>query len=87
MAGGLTEIRGRLYRFGQDGTQKYGGRVTVHRVEVITEDAYSETRCGSVTCRDFWGPHTISIGDETWIDFFTETTSPLAGYRRLKGRL
>ena len=87
MAGPIARINGRLYRFGQDGTQNYGGRVSVHRIEDLTEETYEESRCGTIQCSDSWGPHTVSTrGDETWIDFFREETSALAGYRRFKGR-
>lgn len=87
MAGPITEIDGRLYRFGQHCTQNYGGHISVHRVEELTEGTYRESRCGSIRCGDSWGPHTVSVwGDETWIDFFSEETSLLAGVRRFKGR-
>lgn len=87
MAGPIALINGRLYRFGQDGTQNYGGRVSVHRIKDLTEETYEESKCGIIQCSDSWGPHTVSIrGDETWIDFFREETSVLAGYRRFKGR-
>ena len=87
MAGPIATIDGRLYRFGQDGTRNYGGRVSVHRIEKLTEETYEESRCGTIQCNDSWGPHTVSNrGNETWIDFFTEETSALAGFRRFKGR-
>ena len=87
MAGPIVKIDGQLYRFGQDGTQNYGGRVTVHRIEELTEETYEESRCGTIQCSDSWGPHTVSNrGNETWIDFFQEETSALAGFRRFKGR-
>jgi hypothetical protein len=87
MAGPIAKIEGRLYRFGQDGTLNYGGRVSVHQIEDLTVETYEESRCGTIQCSDSWGPHTVSSrGDETWIDFFKEETSALAGFRRLKGR-
>lgn len=87
MAGPIALVKGRLYRFGQDVTKNYGGRVAVHRIEILTEDTYEESRCGTIQCSDSWGPHTVSTrGDDTWIDFFKEETSVLAGFRRFKGR-
>jgi hypothetical protein len=87
MAGPIAKIDGQLYRFGQDGTENYGGQVSVHRIEKLSEEAYEESRCGTIQCKDSWGPHTVSTsGNETWIDFFKEETSPLAGFRRFKGR-
>jgi len=87
MAGPIAKIGDRLYRFGQDGTQNYGGRVSMHRIEVLTEEKYGESHCGTIQCSDSFGPHTVSIRDkEICIDFFTEKTTPLAGIRRFKGR-
>ena len=87
MAGPLTSIGGCLYRFGQDGVKKYGGRVTVSRVDVLTEHAYEETVCGSLEFTDCWGPHTVSVsGDDVWVDYFTEVTTPMAGARRFGAR-
>jgi hypothetical protein len=87
MAGPIATIGGRLYRFGQNSTQNYGGQISAHRIEELTEETYEESRCGTIQCNDSWGPHTVSIrGNETWIDFFKEETSPLAGFRRFKGR-
>ncbi|HEX6485156.1 MAG TPA: hypothetical protein VF012_00460 [Nocardioidaceae bacterium] len=87
MAGPLTLIGGCLYRFGQDGVKKYGSRVTVSRVDVLTEHAYEETVCGSLEFTDCWGPHTVSMnGDDVWVDYFTEVTTPMAGVRRFGAR-
>jgi hypothetical protein len=87
MAGPLTRIGGCLYRFGQDGVKKYGGRVTVSRVDVLTEHAYDETVCGSLELTDCWGPHTVSVnGDDVWVDYFTDVTTPMAGVRRFGAR-
>ena len=87
MAGPIAEIGGSIYRFGQDCSRHYGGRVTVHRIDVLTEDAYEESVSGLVECSDAGGPHTVSIsGSEIWIDFFHKKTTPMAGVRRLRAR-
>jgi hypothetical protein len=88
MAGPIVRLGESSYRFGQDGTERYGGRVRVHRVLDLSEASYREEVCGSIRFVDAWGPHTISMhGENLLVDFYDEVTNLGAGWRRLKSRL
>lgn len=87
MAGPMTKIDGRLYRFGQNGTRNYGASVRIHRVRTLTRSDYSEEECGSIGIADGWGPHTLNVlADGLLIDHYSERFSPLAGWRRVRAR-
>lgn len=87
MAGALIDEGDKLYRVGQDGTHNYGGRIAIHRIESLTPTTYREVRCGSLQLNDGWGPHTFSRDDHnTWVDYYRERSSLMAGVRRLRSR-
>ncbi|GAA4106243.1 glucosamine inositolphosphorylceramide transferase family protein [Enteractinococcus coprophilus] len=88
MAGPLIRTNGKLYRTGQDGSVSYGRGVTISRIEKLTPTEFGETRMSSFTIQGAYGPHTIlPTEDGYWLDYYTEQTTPMAGVRRVKGRL
>jgi hypothetical protein len=81
-----------LYRPAQDGSQTYGGRVTINRVSVLSETEFSEEVVATIgplrqgPYRD--GLHTISaIGDRTVVDARRDTFIGAAFRRELASRL
>jgi hypothetical protein len=81
-----------LYRPAQDGSQTYGGRVTINRVNVLSETEFSEEVVATIgplrqgPYRD--GLHTISaIGDRTVVDARRDTFIGAAFRRELASRL
>lgn len=88
MAGPIIRAHGNLYRTGQDGSVSYGRGVTISRIEKLTPTEFAETRMSLFTIQDAYGPHTIlPTEDGYWLDYYTEQTTPMAGVRRVKGRL
>lgn len=88
MAGPIVQIQGRRYRFGQDGTQKYGGSVRIHRIEELNPIAYRESVCGSIRIAEHWGPHTVNLTqDGLLVDYYSERTALGAGLRRIRARI
>jgi hypothetical protein len=72
-AGTPFVVQGRLYRPAQDCSRRYGGAVVIHRVDVLTPEAYAETAVLRID-PDPAGPyphgvHTVSAaGELTLID-------------------
>lgn len=88
MAGPIIRANGKLYRTGQDGSVSYGRGVTINRIEKLTPTDFEESRIGPFTIKGAFGPHTIlPTEDGYWLDYYTEQTTPMAGVRRVKGRL
>lgn len=88
MAGPIIRAHGKLYRTGQDGSVSYGRGVTISRIEKLTPTEFAETRISPFTIQGAYGPHTIlPTEDGYWLDYYTEQTTPMAGVRRVKGRL
>jgi hypothetical protein len=84
MAGPIQIHDLKIYRFAQDCSEKYGSKIQVNRIVVLTPNEYSEVSVGSLEIGNASGPHTIlSTGDEMWIDFYQEIFDFMAGYRRL----
>jgi hypothetical protein len=73
-AGPLFRIGNALFRPGQDCARTYGAAVVIHRVEVLTPDAYRETvvtRIRPDPSSDFPdGLHTLAAGEggQIWLD-------------------
>lgn len=88
MAGPIVDIQGHLYRFGQDGSERYGASIRTHRIDRLSREFYTESVVGSIKFSDCWGPHTLNV-DSTGVlvDYYTERTSVGAGLRRLRGAL
>ena len=88
MGGPIIQANGQLYRTGQDGSVSYGRGATINRIEKLTPTEYEESRISPFAIEGAYGPHTILPTDDGyWLDYYTEQTTPLAGVRRLKGRL
>jgi hypothetical protein len=72
-AGSVFRVGDQLYRPGQDCTETYGGAITIHRIDRLTETEYLETPM-RVLRPDPAGPfpdglHTlVSDGRRTWVD-------------------
>ena len=87
MAGPLVTLGRQAFRFGQDGSVKYGGRVLVHRIDALTREEYKESVCGSIEVAGAWGPHTVNMTPQgTWIDLYREVWAPLAWLRRVQAK-
>lgn len=84
MGGPITEVNGKLYRFGQDGSEKYGGSIVIHQIETLSSEQYEEDVQGSILLADAWGPHTATLTPEgLLLDFYRERVNLMAGYRRV----
>lgn len=88
MAGGLLSIEGSLVRPGQDARGGYGNGVCFFDVEELSARSYRERPRGTLKFHDRKGPHTINFRDgEIVFDWYRDRLAPLAGMRRLAGRL
>ena len=88
MGGPVIQANGRLYRVGQDGSVGYGQGATINRIEKLTPTEFHEVRLSPFRIQGAFGPHTILPTEGGyWLDYYTEKTTPLAGIRRIKGRL
>lgn len=88
MAGPIVQRNSRLYRLGQNGSVGYGQGVTINRITKLSPTEYEEIPLGPFTINGAFGPHTVLDAESGyWIDYYNDKTTPLAGIRRLKGRL
>jgi hypothetical protein len=88
MAGQLVRSGGRLLRLGQDGTGAYGDGLALFEVQEIGPHAYREVAAGGLRFDGLKGPHTLNFqGGRAAFDWYRDRVSPLAGVRRLFGRL
>lgn len=88
MAGALIVVEGRLYRLGQDGTGAYGDGLLAFEVTVLTSESYCEVPAGAVRFSGIKGPHTLNFREGRAVfDWYRDRATPLAGLRRLRGRL
>lgn len=86
MGGPIVHARGRMYRIGQNGSVGYGQGTTINRIEKLTPDAYREVSVSPFVLKGAHGPHTVLTNNNGyWLDYYTETTTPMAGVRRLRG--
>jgi hypothetical protein len=87
MGGALFQFGGRLIRFGQDFTGRYGDGLFVLEIDELTPDNYRERTIGKIAFQDRRGPHTINFRDgEILFDWYSERFSLLASVRRLAAR-
>lgn len=88
MGGRLLTHNGKLYRFGQDNSDSYGGGIRIMEVVRIDPDVYEEKEVGHLRFSDASGPHTVDIRNgRTVLDFYVDKFSILAGYRRLVAKV
>lgn len=72
-AGPLFRVGDALFRPGQDCSRTYGGAITIHRIDVLDEENFRETRVSALQ-PDPNGPfpdgmHTLAVdGDRVWVD-------------------
>jgi hypothetical protein len=66
-AGPLFTFEGALYRPAQDGSQSYGGAVTINRIERLTPETFAESPVARLeaapNCPYPDGVHTLAVGD------------------------
>jgi hypothetical protein len=87
MGGSIVRIGERLVRIGQDFSRGYGDGLLAFEIEALSEAEYRERRIGEIRFRGRRGPHTLNFREgELIFDWYRERFSPLAGYRRLRGR-
>ncbi len=88
MAGPIFEYSGKIYRFSQDCSEKYGSRININRINQISISEYQETLVGSLRIEDALGPHSLLVArDKIWIDLYVESFDIKAGLRRLKSMI
>lgn len=88
MAGGLLSVGGSLVRPGQDARGGYGNGVRFFKIDELSEHSFREHALGSLRFSDRKGPHTINFRDgEIVFDWYRDRLAPLAGVRRVAGRL
>jgi hypothetical protein len=79
---------GRLVRLGQDDSGGYGDGLVRFEIELLDPQTYSERLTGRLRFDGIKGPHTLNFrGGTALFDWYRERFSPLAGIRRLRGRL
>ena len=88
MAGHVQAWPDGLYRLGQDNRQGYGDGMLAFRITRLSPTDYAEEETGSAAFPSVRGPHTLNCRAGTLLfDFYTERLSPLAGVRRIIGKL
>jgi hypothetical protein len=88
MGGGFITANGSLYRVGQNGGGGYGDGVLFFEVDELSALTYRERLIGTLRFEHCHGPHTINIGAASVLfDYYRNRFAPLAGLRRLRGRL
>lgn len=88
MAGAVMTHSGQLFRLGQDCRRGYGDGVLCFRIEALSEREYREAFYAEAAFSTVKGPHTLNRhGDALLFDWYVEQFSPLAGIRRLAGKL
>lgn len=88
MAGAIFRAAsGRLFRFGQDDSGGYGDGLLLFEIERLSATSYVEREAGRLKFEGVHGPHTLNFRAGTALfDWYLERVSPLAGFRRLRGR-
>jgi hypothetical protein len=88
MAGPIQIHNSNIYRLSQDCSDRYGSKIQINKVNLLTPCNYSESQVGSVEIENAFGPHTfLRVGQEIWFDFYNEIFDFKAGYRRLIGKI
>lgn len=90
MAGNILIEGDRLVRVGQSFEDGYGDGLFAFEIDVLSVDAYLEREMGGLRLSGLRGPHSFNIspdGRQIVFDWYRETTSLFAGWRRLRGRL
>jgi hypothetical protein len=92
MAGGILKTDKGLVRFGQSFLGNYGDGVFAFAIEAMSPTEYREREAGQVRFEGVRGPHTIDVRNdapngEVVFDWYCNRFSPLAGVRRLIGKL
>ena len=91
-AGPLFKVGEALFRPGQDCSRTYGGGIAIHRVDVLNEDTYRETKV-SALAPDPDGPfpdgiHTLAVdGDRVWVDGKRFVLDMPGAFRKLRRRI
>jgi hypothetical protein len=87
MAGAIIVNQDRLIRLGQDFSNGYGSAITVSEIEELTSSIYSERKIGRIAMVNGKGPHTYATHkSKALVDWYTESFSALAGFRRLAAK-
>ncbi len=88
MAGNIFSENGKLYRIGQDFTDKYGNGVFLYEINELSPEHYEESRVTNMRFSKRSGPHTInSLAGTMAFDWYEDRFSLLAGWRRFKARI
>ncbi len=86
MAGCIIQHESNLYRFGQNNCFEYGKEITVHKIAALSPNEYEEEKMNTLRYIDSFGPHTINFqGNKTVTDFYSESFSLIAGFKRVLG--
>ena len=86
VGGGIEELGGKLFRFGQDNSGEYGEALLVMEITSLNPSSYHEVEIGKIKVNGFKGQHTISFSKDrknVLIDFYREEFSLYAGLRRV----
>ncbi len=87
-AGLIIDIKGQLFRLGQDNRGSYGNGITVCKVTQLSLESYQEECVAQLRVHNAFGPHTLGIKSNSMvIDFYEEQLNPLAWLSRLKNKL
>jgi hypothetical protein len=88
MGGRIVQGNNRLFRFGQNNCRDYGNGLTIQAIIKLTPTNYEEQTIGAIRFTDAKGPHTLDYYDKRAVlDFYLDSFSPLAGWRRLAAKL
>lgn len=84
MGGRIIQRNGRFYRFGQDNSYGYGDGISICEINKLSTSDYEEKVVGALRVKDASGPHTVDLfRDKSVFDFYVDTFSFLAWYRRI----
>jgi hypothetical protein len=88
MGGAIVESNGKRFRLGQDFSGGYGDGLFAFEIEELSRASYRERPIGHIAFRDRKGPHTLNFRrGEMVFDWYVDRFTPLAGVRRLLGKL
>lgn len=88
MGGAIISDGKKVFRFGQDFQTSYGDGLIAYEILTLSQTSYSERQVSEIRFEHCKGPHTIaSCGNAYAFDYYKESFSILAGFRRLMSKL
>jgi hypothetical protein len=88
IGGAILDLKGGLYRVGQNGSRGYGNGIILFKINALSADAYEEKWVTELTFDRCLGPHTLNRRDDLLVfDFYRERFELSAGLMRARAVL